>query len=104
MNGDNSNGLTDYQMGKVELYRHGTQLGSNYLYMDMHVGGFRFKSDAQTDLQYMYAADPWAITTTPVASTRKYFEISDGLSPGLRRRGQMTPVESGSAKYRIPEI
>lgn len=70
MNGDNSNGLTDYQMGKVELHRHGLQLGSNYLYMDLHVGTFHFRSDAQTDEQYMLATDPWNFSSNPVATAQ----------------------------------
>jgi prepilin-type N-terminal cleavage/methylation domain-containing protein/prepilin-type processing-associated H-X9-DG protein len=70
MNGDTASGITDYQAGKVELYRHGTQLGSNYLYMDLHVGGFRFRSNDTTDQQYMLAADPWAIAPPPVASAQ----------------------------------
>jgi prepilin-type N-terminal cleavage/methylation domain-containing protein/prepilin-type processing-associated H-X9-DG protein len=51
------NGLSDYQAGKVELYRHGVNLGSNYLYFDLHVGPFRFRSAQQLS----DADDPWDI-------------------------------------------
>ena len=44
---------TDYGLGKVELYRHGVRLGSNYLYLDMHVETFRRLGNLQG------AADPW---------------------------------------------
>jgi len=44
---------TDYGTGKVELYRHGFRLGSNYLYLDMHVETFRKLGSLQK------GADPW---------------------------------------------
>lgn len=44
---------TDYGLGKVELYRHGLRLGSNYLYLDMHVSTFRSLGNLQA------GADPW---------------------------------------------
>ncbi|HEX3355748.1 MAG TPA: type II secretion system protein [Tepidisphaeraceae bacterium] len=50
-------GQSDYAAGKVELYRHGLQNGSNYLYFDLHVGPFRFRSEAQMKT----ADDPWDI-------------------------------------------
>ena len=49
----------DFALGKVELYRHGIRLGSNYLYMDMHVGSFR-RSD-----QFDRGLDPWDVATGP---------------------------------------
>ena len=49
----------DYALGKVELYRHGIRLGSNYLYLDMHVGTFR-----KTD-QFDRGVDPWDVVTGP---------------------------------------
>jgi len=49
----------DFALGKVELYRHGLRLGSNYLYMDMHVGTFR-RSD-----QFDRGVDPWDVVTGP---------------------------------------
>jgi prepilin-type N-terminal cleavage/methylation domain-containing protein len=38
----------------VELYRHGTSLGSNYLYLDMH-------ADRDTPAQGRAAIDPWDV-------------------------------------------
>ena len=58
---------TDYGMGKIELYRHGLRLGSNYLYLDMHVGTFKRLGQLQ------YASDPWQFedeSGTKVASTQ----------------------------------
>jgi prepilin-type processing-associated H-X9-DG protein/prepilin-type N-terminal cleavage/methylation domain-containing protein len=44
---------TDYGLGKIELYRHGTRLGSNYLYLDGHAATFRKLGNLQA------GADPW---------------------------------------------
>ncbi len=46
---------------KVELYRHGVQLGSNYLYLDLHV-------DSVLPAEAITALDPWdpGGTGTPV--------------------------------------
>ena len=41
--------------GVVELYRHGTVLGSNYLYLDMHV-------DRDAPAQGKAATDPWDVS------------------------------------------
>jgi prepilin-type N-terminal cleavage/methylation domain-containing protein/prepilin-type processing-associated H-X9-DG protein len=49
----------DFEQGKVELYRHGLRLGSNYLYLDLHVGSFR-RAD-----QFDRAVDPWDVVTGP---------------------------------------
>src|SRR5262245_44133586 len=49
----------DFAMGKVELYRHGLRLGSNYLYLDLHVGTFR-RSD-----QFDRSVDPWDVVVAP---------------------------------------
>ena len=49
----------------VELYRHGTVLGSNYLYLDMHV-------DRDAPAQGDDATDPWDVpqaTTAPAPAT-----------------------------------
>src|SRR4051794_29422159 len=53
----------------VELYRHGSRLGSNYLFLDMHVDTYkpRFKAgDVQQAAAY---ADPWLITSTTQPAT-----------------------------------
>jgi prepilin-type N-terminal cleavage/methylation domain-containing protein/prepilin-type processing-associated H-X9-DG protein len=42
----------------VELFRHGLQLGSNYLYMDWHVGPIRDRGEVITGV------DPWDIPIT----------------------------------------
>jgi prepilin-type N-terminal cleavage/methylation domain-containing protein/prepilin-type processing-associated H-X9-DG protein len=49
----------DFALGKVELYRHGLRLGSNYLYLDLHVGTFR-----RTD-QFDRGVDPWDVPAGP---------------------------------------
>ena len=49
-------GTSDFVTGKVELYRHGFRLGSNYLYMDGHVSTFKRIG------QFKHAADPWDFT------------------------------------------
>jgi hypothetical protein len=57
--------ITDYGLGKVELYRHGIRLGSNYLYLDMHVATFRRPE------QLARSADPWDFDSDkPVASAQ----------------------------------
>jgi len=50
-------GKSDFDAGKVELYRHGFKLGSNYLYMDLHVGPFKFRNAAQMKQN----VDPWEV-------------------------------------------
>ena len=72
MNDVNEPGLgtvtSDFDLGKVELYRHGIQLGSNYLYMDGHVGTFK-----QAGI-FENAADPWDFpdtSGTPVATVQQ---------------------------------
>jgi hypothetical protein len=42
----------------VERYRHGTVLGSNYLFLDMHV-------DTETPVQAYDALDPWDFAGGP---------------------------------------
>lgn len=59
-----ANGKSDFDAGKVELYRHGFRLGSNYLYMDMHVGPFRFRDSKQMKA----STDPW--DPDPVATAQ----------------------------------
>jgi prepilin-type processing-associated H-X9-DG protein len=58
----NGNPVLDYYMdegdftrGIIEAYRHGTQLGSNYLFLDLHVGILNQKDAAAN-------VDPWEIT------------------------------------------
>jgi prepilin-type processing-associated H-X9-DG protein len=48
---------SDFDAGKVELYRHGLRLGSNYLYMDLHVGPFKFRNATQMKQN----VDPWEV-------------------------------------------
>jgi prepilin-type N-terminal cleavage/methylation domain-containing protein len=59
---------TDYSLGKVDLYKHSLKLGSNYLYLDLHVGTFRDVN--KNDPKKLKAfADPWDFTPDgPVAS------------------------------------
>jgi prepilin-type processing-associated H-X9-DG protein len=59
-----SNGKSDYDAGKVEKYRHGLRLGSNYLFMDLHVGSFKYTSAKQMAAN----ADPW--DPEPVATAQ----------------------------------
>lgn len=66
---ENGNGQSDYDAGKVELYRHGLRLGSNYLYLDLHVGPFRFNNRNQMQNN----VDPWdpapTVPTSPPPTT-----------------------------------
>jgi prepilin-type N-terminal cleavage/methylation domain-containing protein/prepilin-type processing-associated H-X9-DG protein len=43
---------------QVERYRHGRQLGSNYLYLDLHV-------DRNGPIETHWGADPWDFPETP---------------------------------------
>lgn len=68
--GEKKSDAADYYMdagenfnSNVELYRHGTRLGSNYLFMDWHVGGIRTKGDVLLGL------DPWDINKPPAPPT-----------------------------------
>ena len=68
---ENANAPSDFETGAVELYRHGFRLGSNYLYMDLHVGTFR--EIASTDPKKLKAfSDPWDFNPdgTTVATTQ----------------------------------
>lgn len=51
----------DYGEGKVELYRHGTQFGSNYLFMDMHVGLLWIRQGTKQQMEDQLGSylDPW---------------------------------------------
>ena len=52
------NRVGDYAMGKVDIYKHGPRLGSNYLYMDGHVDTFRDTDDGgRLDRKL----DPWDV-------------------------------------------
>ena len=57
MNADN--GAHDYP-SRVEFYRHGLRLGSNYLFMDWHVGTLNQKNS-------MIGIDPWDVPVDPSA-------------------------------------
>ena len=50
---------SDYP-SRIEFYRHGTKLGSNYLYLDWHVGTL-VKSNA------LIGMDPWDVPLPPAA-------------------------------------
>jgi prepilin-type N-terminal cleavage/methylation domain-containing protein/prepilin-type processing-associated H-X9-DG protein len=67
--GEKKSAVTDYYVDAgenfgnlVELYRHGLQLGSNYLFMDWHVGTMRIEGDVLSGL------DPWDIPVAPSAT------------------------------------
>jgi prepilin-type N-terminal cleavage/methylation domain-containing protein/prepilin-type processing-associated H-X9-DG protein len=47
---------------RVDPYRHGTRLGSNYLFLDLHVGMLKRKES-------MLAIDPWDPPVDPVLET-----------------------------------
>ncbi|HEY1686092.1 MAG TPA: type II secretion system protein [Tepidisphaeraceae bacterium] len=52
--------IGDYQAGKVEPYRHGIQLGSNYLFLDLHVGLLWInKNDPNAVSKFGQMLDPW---------------------------------------------
>ena len=51
----------DYAAGKVENYRHGLKLGSNYLYLDMHV-------EASIPTNPIGFLDPWDLNPTTQSS------------------------------------
>ena len=53
MNYNDVTGLNDYDT-RIEPYRHGLSVGSNYLFLDLHVGGLP-KNRA------LAAIDPWDI-------------------------------------------
>jgi prepilin-type N-terminal cleavage/methylation domain-containing protein/prepilin-type processing-associated H-X9-DG protein len=63
MNGDQVAGMTDFDFGKVELFRHGIRLGSNYLFLDLHVGTLKRKG------QLLRSGDPWKIPVDPDVAT-----------------------------------
>jgi prepilin-type N-terminal cleavage/methylation domain-containing protein/prepilin-type processing-associated H-X9-DG protein len=48
---------TDYP-SRVEFFRHGVRLGSNYLYLDWHVGALREK-------EAKIGIDPWQVAVPP---------------------------------------
>jgi prepilin-type processing-associated H-X9-DG protein len=64
--GEKQSDANDYYMdigenfgALVEPYRHGVQVGSNYLYMDFHVGPIR-------DVRMLKnAIDPWDVPVPP---------------------------------------
>ena len=67
--GEKKSDASDYYMdegenfgSKVELYRHGPRLGSNYLFLDWHVGMLRNWKE------FYGAADPWDINVPPPPS------------------------------------
>jgi len=55
MNSNEENGSSDYPT-RVEPYRHGIRLGSNYLFMDGH-------AQVQTPKEAAAGIDPWALPT-----------------------------------------
>lgn len=57
MNSSEENGNTDYPT-RVEPYRHGIRLGSNYLFMDYH-------AEVQTPKAAAVGIDPWALPENP---------------------------------------
>ncbi len=57
----------DYAMGKVDTFKHGTRLGSNYLYMDLHVGSFRDRDDGGALDRRL---DPWDIPSETHPATQ----------------------------------
>jgi len=64
--GEKTSNRPDYYMDEgesfaanVELFRHGPRLGSNYLFMDWHVGLLR------TRQEFKNASDPWDIPIPP---------------------------------------
>jgi prepilin-type N-terminal cleavage/methylation domain-containing protein len=52
----------DYGLGKVDEFRHGSQLGSNYLMLDMHV-----EAKIITAENAQYLLDPWDLPGTATA-------------------------------------
>jgi prepilin-type processing-associated H-X9-DG protein len=63
--GEKRSDYPDYYMDpgnystRVELFRHGLRLGSNYLFLDLHVGTLK-------DVKQIAAAiDPWDVGPTP---------------------------------------
>jgi prepilin-type N-terminal cleavage/methylation domain-containing protein len=54
-------GTNDFTAGKVDEFRHGTTVGSNYLMLDMHVETKVVSSQAAANWM-----DPWNYNTTPV--------------------------------------
>jgi prepilin-type N-terminal cleavage/methylation domain-containing protein len=50
----------DYAAGKVDEFRHGEQIGSNYLMLDMHV-----QAEIITAADAAYLLDPWDLPGTP---------------------------------------
>jgi len=53
----------DYAMGKVDEFRHGLQVGSNYLMLDLHVDTKIITAASAEDL-----LDPWDINGLPPAT------------------------------------
>ncbi|HTL27855.1 MAG TPA: type II secretion system protein [Tepidisphaeraceae bacterium] len=50
---------------RVELARHGSRLGSNYLFMDLHVGLL-----PRTEGHIVHGIDPWDVDQAGVATTQ----------------------------------
>jgi prepilin-type N-terminal cleavage/methylation domain-containing protein/prepilin-type processing-associated H-X9-DG protein len=63
--GEKRSDYPDYYMNpgnystRVELFRHGLKLGSNYLFLDLHVGTLKDTKEIAT------AMDPWDVGVTP---------------------------------------
>jgi prepilin-type N-terminal cleavage/methylation domain-containing protein len=55
-------GTNDFTAGKVDVFRHGTDVGSNYLMLDMHV---ETKVIASANAENFM--DPWNYNTTPAS-------------------------------------
>ena len=55
----------------VELYRHGTSLGSNYLYLDMH-------ADRDAPAQGRAAIDPWDVPESDASDSEEPAPPADG--------------------------
>jgi prepilin-type N-terminal cleavage/methylation domain-containing protein/prepilin-type processing-associated H-X9-DG protein len=61
------NRIGDYGLGKVDVFKHGPRLGSNYLFLDLHVGTFRDSDDGgKLDRKL----DPWDIPSETHATTQ----------------------------------
>jgi hypothetical protein len=53
-------GTNDFTSGKIDVFRHGLNIGANYLMMDMHV-----ETKVLTSNDAANWMDPWNFNTTP---------------------------------------
>jgi prepilin-type N-terminal cleavage/methylation domain-containing protein len=58
---DVTGNVNDYTQGKVDSFRHGLKIGSNYLLLDMHVESMIITPDTAGNF-----LDPWDFNTQPV--------------------------------------